>query len=525
MQQITESIKHQFAKNLTLDEQEASKLTKYVTNENIETERAQFESMGRVDAYVRDRLEVQGVGSYGVVHNNRFGYADANASTAAGGGLAAGSRGTGHTNAGDDRVGLDFTKYDFTEIKRREINAKNYVCAITMDRADKINILIDPASKYTRIVNDAMGKAKDQAIIGAFSKIVRGGIDGTTNIYFNILNNVVPLGVSLTAVNNSFVPISNNDITRLNELSSILKQASEAAAGAADTAAAAKAAAIAVITDDNVGAQLKARFDAEINAVVGAADAAGKAKVVAHVKAMARREKQLASAAAQSGSANISSGGLTVDKLILARQLLNKGTFNAGKKMYLVVSEQQIADLLHHYQIVSSDYNNVKALVEGSVDSFMGFQIIKSEWLGGLKSTAGDHAIRECYAFTEDSIRFATVKNSKITRIDELERHHYAPSIYHSESFGASRASEGGIVCIKCLEPTHAISNIGDDAWVEVVDSDTANRHRFKALYASVVPSGNLTWDVAHYADNQVNSYGAAAALAEAQIIQVNNKR
>ena len=43
MEQITESLKHQFAKNLTLDEQEASKLTKYVTNENIETERAQGE--------------------------------------------------------------------------------------------------------------------------------------------------------------------------------------------------------------------------------------------------------------------------------------------------------------------------------------------------------------------------------------------------------------------------------------------------------------------------------------------------
>lgn len=525
MEQITESLKHQFASNLTLDEQEASKLTKYVTNETIDTERAQFESMGRVDAYIRDRVEVGGVGSYGHVNAGALGYDAANEHSR----MAAGARGDGHqvgaANAAN-RMGLDFTKYDFTETKRREITAVNHVVAITMDRADKINILQDPTSKYTRIVNDAMGKAKDQAIIRAFSKIVRGGLDGSNAIYFNVLNNVVPLGIGLISNNNSFVPASNNDITRLNDISSILKQASEAgAADGAHTAAATKAAAIAIITNDNVGAELKARFDAEINAVVGTADAPGQARVVAYIKAMSKREKQLASAIAHSPTSNILAGGLTVDKLILARQLLNKGTFNAGKKMYLVVSEQQIADLLHNYQVVSSDYSNVKSLVDGTVESFMGFQIIKSEWLGGLKATNGDHAIRECWAFTEDSMRFATVKNSKVTYLDKLERHHYAPSIYHSESFGAARAGEGGIVCIKCLEPTHSISNLDDGSWISVEDGNNAATNKFKSLYAGVVPSGNLTWAAGRYADNQVHSYGAAAALTEAQIVQVAGKK
>ena len=173
--------------------------------------------------------------------------------------------------------------------------------------------------------------------------------------------------------------------------------------------------------------------------------------------------------------------GLTVEKLLKTHQLLKKNNFGADEKYYFVCSSQQISDLLRDSQVTSHDYSNVKALMSGEVNSFVGFNFIICEMLGGVKGTA--NSVRDCYAFTESSIRFGSVTGSTERQIDRLVQYHYAPSLYYSESFGATRTNEKQIICVKCLEPLDVAGHTGEQ-WIPSVNDAGFNG----ATHASIVP-------------------------------------
>jgi len=82
---------------------------------------------------------------------------------------------------------------------------------------------------------------------------------------------------------------------------------------------------------------------------------------------------------------NTKQQGLTVEKLMMAKRMLNKGTCHSGEKKYFVCSQNQLTDLLHNTQETSCDYNNnVIALITGEIKSFMVFEFIISESLTGI---------------------------------------------------------------------------------------------------------------------------------------------
>ena len=206
---------------------------------------------------------------------------------------------------------------------------------------------------------------------------------------------------------------------------------------------------------------------------------------------------------------NKKKAGLTIEKLIMARQMLNRGTFNSDEKMYFVCSEQQLTDLLQDPKVTSSDYNTVRALVNGELKTYMGFEFIKSELLTGIAPpralvdavTVGSHSIRECFAFVESSIRFATVKGSEITKSEELFTKHSARALYHSISFGAARSNEGGVVIVKCLEPTQR-DHVALNGWIQPeASADNGDQRLARLTRASVVPSQAIIWTGASYAN------------------------
>jgi len=70
--------------------------------------------------------------------------------------------------------------------------------------------------------------------------------------------------------------------------------------------------------------------------------------------------------------------GLTVTKLRAAKKILdqNKVPFN---DRFLAVAAEGIDDLLSDSNVTSADFNTVRALVEGKVDTFLGFKFIQME--------------------------------------------------------------------------------------------------------------------------------------------------
>jgi hypothetical protein len=129
--------------------------------------------------------------------------------------------------------------------------------------------------------------------------------------------------------------------------------------------------------------------------------------------------------------------------------------------LYIICQAEQIDNLLGEDEITSQDYNTVRALVNGDINTFMGFNFIRLERLpvttgaigtfdptnGTIGAGAGSIPIgsRRCFAMAGSGLLLALGADVK-GRIDELPQKHYAKQIYASMSMGAARLEEAKII-------------------------------------------------------------------------------
>jgi hypothetical protein len=144
-------------------------------------------------------------------------------------------------------------------------------------------------------------------------------------------------------------------------------------------------------------------------------------------------------------SGTAANSGLTVQKLIKARaMLLAKQVDLDAEEAYIAITSTQLTDLLNTTQTTSSDYNNVKALVEGKIDKFMGFTFKHSELL--QFDSSGNQRVP---VWVKSGILLAMSKDVS-TEIDRLPGKSYATQVYASMSLGATRMEEAKVLEIKC---------------------------------------------------------------------------
>ena len=139
------------------------------------------------------------------------------------------------------------------------------------------------------------------------------------------------------------------------------------------------------------------------------------------------------------------STGLTIAKLRTAKQTLDLGSVDPSIPRHIIVSPKQINDLLGTTEVTSSDFNTVKALANGEINSFLGFNFIVSNRLSIASSK------RLCIAFAQDGITLAVGKDVQ-ARIDERADKSYATQVYYCMSIGATRMEEEKIVSIEAHE-------------------------------------------------------------------------
>jgi len=140
------------------------------------------------------------------------------------------------------------------------------------------------------------------------------------------------------------------------------------------------------------------------------------------------------------------SAGLTIAKLVSAKELLDAASVDPSIPRFIVVSPKQISDLLNNTTVTSSDFNTVKALAQGEINSFVGFQFIVSNRLN--TDTNSD---RQVIAFASDGIKLAVGKEPA-ARIDERADKSYSTQVYYCQSIGATRMEEEKVVEIACNE-------------------------------------------------------------------------
>ena len=138
-------------------------------------------------------------------------------------------------------------------------------------------------------------------------------------------------------------------------------------------------------------------------------------------------------------------GRFTIAKLRQAKEILDLADVDPSLPRHIVVGPKQITDLLGTTEVTSSDFNTVKALASGDINSFLGFNFVVSNRLAAATN------IRDCIAFVNDGIALAVGKDVT-ARIDERADKGYATQVYYSAAFGATRMEENKVVKIQAYE-------------------------------------------------------------------------
>ena len=142
------------------------------------------------------------------------------------------------------------------------------------------------------------------------------------------------------------------------------------------------------------------------------------------------------------------SDGLTITKLLAAKKILDNNDVDPSLRRYIVCGPQQISDLLGTTQVTSSDYNSVRALATGAVNTFLGFEFIMSTRLNMDSSYTTDRLV---FAYTEDAIKLGIGKDIS-AKISERADKSYSTQVYYAMSLGAVRMEEKKVVQIPCHE-------------------------------------------------------------------------
>lgn len=136
--------------------------------------------------------------------------------------------------------------------------------------------------------------------------------------------------------------------------------------------------------------------------------------------------------------------GLTVAKLRRAAKKLDAAGVPSGERTF-VGSATEKEQLLGSTQATSADYNNVRALVSGDIDTFLGFKFV---WLpDGIVKVASN--IADCFAFHKTGVCFGMLEELFL-RVAERDDLSYSKQVYYEISCGAGRLEEAKVVKVEC---------------------------------------------------------------------------
>ena len=140
--------------------------------------------------------------------------------------------------------------------------------------------------------------------------------------------------------------------------------------------------------------------------------------------------------------------GLTIAKLLETKFFFDNGSVDPSLKRFFVCGPKQIQDLLNTTEVKSADFNTIRALAQGEINSFLGFEFIMSTRLGFDATNTDD---RLCFGFTEDAIKLAIGADVK-AKITERDDKSYATQVYYSMAIGATRMEEAKVFQVPCDE-------------------------------------------------------------------------
>lgn len=154
-------------------------------------------------------------------------------------------------------------------------------------------------------------------------------------------------------------------------------------------------------------------------------------------------------AAGETGSTSVTNGNIilataaspTVARLIAVKQTMDDDDVDAEDR-YFVCTPQFLNQLLNTTQVSSADYNTVKALAMGDIDTFLGFKFIQSTQLVAVSSSTLIGV-----AYQKNGICMA-MASEPVVRTDERADLSYSWQIYYELNIGGVRLEEEKVVIV-----------------------------------------------------------------------------
>jgi len=141
---------------------------------------------------------------------------------------------------------------------------------------------------------------------------------------------------------------------------------------------------------------------------------------------------------------------LSIAKLLTCKQLLDDAEIDEERQRYFLTNPYNINQLLNLTEVKSADYNTVKALAQGKIDTFMGFKFLRST---RLPADGTDTSATCCYAFAQDAIVLAVAEEPAVS-IDVRPDMLNSTQVFSTLSIGATRVE--GPAVVEITLPTSA---------------------------------------------------------------------
>ena len=138
--------------------------------------------------------------------------------------------------------------------------------------------------------------------------------------------------------------------------------------------------------------------------------------------------------------------GLNVGKLRAAKNVLDANEAE-DEDRYCIINAKQLQNLLGQTEVTSTDFASVKSLVNGEVDTFLGFKFIRTELIG--VDSNSDHKV----LFWQSAGMKLAIGAEPTIKISERADKNHATQVFASMSIGATRMQEELVGYFEC-DPT-----------------------------------------------------------------------
>lgn len=150
----------------------------------------------------------------------------------------------------------------------------------------------------------------------------------------------------------------------------------------------------------------------------------------------------------ETGATSVTNSNLvlaTAASMTLARIVAVKAVFDAAdvemEDRYFVITPAALDNLLNTTAATSSDYNSVKALIRGEIDTWMGFK-----WIQSTRLVAASASTLIGIAYQKYGLCYA-MADQPMVRTDERTDLSYSWQVYYELNIGSTRLEENR-VCI-----------------------------------------------------------------------------